>query len=274
MLNREGKILAYKDLQDVLNIIHVSNCYPRLSEMQGEVVKSLKQAFNAQGVAFFLSDKEFRRIDNTNMVGVGVDLRYLDKWIRYYCRYDPFQQEARSKSIVCKVDDILSYKSWVTLPIYKEFYRPQNIHYKLSIYLHSNDRTLGLIGMFRPKEEEDFSNQEISKARILAPHLTTALENIIRFAEMKDMKNTYQGETLREQFQLTKREMEIVQCVCQGLTNDEIGERLYISRFTVETHLKNIFDKTGVKHRAGLANLLQSHCPFSLPPCIYSSSLS
>jgi len=65
-------------------------------------------------------------------------------------------------------------------------------------------------------------------------------------------------EILREKYLLTKREIDIVRCVCQGLTNDEIGERLSISRFTVETHLKNIFDKTRLKHRTGLASLLQS----------------
>jgi len=65
-------------------------------------------------------------------------------------------------------------------------------------------------------------------------------------------------EALREKYQLTKREIDIVRWVSHGLTNDEIGEKLYISRFTVETHLKNIFDKTKVKHRTGLASLLQS----------------
>jgi len=65
-------------------------------------------------------------------------------------------------------------------------------------------------------------------------------------------------EALKEKYQLTKREIDIVRWVSQGLTNDEIGEKLYISRFTVETHLKNIFDKTKVKHRTGLASLLQS----------------
>jgi DNA-binding CsgD family transcriptional regulator len=65
-------------------------------------------------------------------------------------------------------------------------------------------------------------------------------------------------ETIREKYQLTKREIDIVRWVSHGLTNDEIGEKLYISRFTVETHLKNIFDKTKVKHRTGLACLLQS----------------
>jgi DNA-binding CsgD family transcriptional regulator len=65
-------------------------------------------------------------------------------------------------------------------------------------------------------------------------------------------------EALREKYQLTKREIDIVRWVSHGLTNDEIGEKLYISRFTVETHLKNIFEKTKVKHRTGLACLLQS----------------
>lgn len=65
-------------------------------------------------------------------------------------------------------------------------------------------------------------------------------------------------EAQREKYQLTKIEIDIVRWVSHGLTNDEIGEKLHISRFTIETHLKNIFDKTKVKHRTGLACLLQS----------------
>jgi DNA-binding CsgD family transcriptional regulator len=65
-------------------------------------------------------------------------------------------------------------------------------------------------------------------------------------------------EALKERYHLTKREADIVRCVCDGLTNSEIGETLFISRNTVETHLKNIFSKTGMRHRAGLAGLLQS----------------
>jgi DNA-binding CsgD family transcriptional regulator len=274
LINKEIDTLSKEDLRDVFNIIHIANIHQRLSEMRVKVARSLKQAFKAKGVVFFLGDREFRAINNTDMIGVGMDLRCLNKWVQRYSHNDPFQQEARSRSTVCKVDDILPYKSWVNLPIYNEFYRPQNIHYKLSIYLRSNDRVLGLIGMFRPKEKPDFSDREMAKARILAPHLTTALENIIRLSEMQEMRNLYREETLREKYQLTKREVDIVRCVCQGLTNDEIGDRLYISRFTVESHLKNIFEKTGVKHRAGLASLLQSPYFFSFPPYIDSSRFS
>ena len=60
-----------------------------------------------------------------------------------------------------------------------------------------------------------------------------------------------------ERYDLTKRETDIALCVCQGLTNEEIGQKLYISRFTVEAHLRNIFSKTGVKHRAGLADIIR-----------------
>jgi DNA-binding CsgD family transcriptional regulator len=74
------------------------------------------------------------------------------------------------------------------------------------------------------------------------------------FSEISKNKETY----FKEKYHLTKREIDIARCVNQGLTNDEIGAQLYISRYTVETHLKNIFDKTGVKHRSALSGLLQT----------------
>jgi DNA-binding NarL/FixJ family response regulator len=57
---------------------------------------------------------------------------------------------------------------------------------------------------------------------------------------------------------LTKRELEVIQCVTEGLTNREIAEKLFISEFTVETHLKNILMKTGSRNRTQLAIQIQS----------------
>jgi len=48
---------------------------------------------------------------------------------------------------------------------------------------------------------------------------------------------------------LTKREMEILRLVAEGLSNDEIGKRIFISEKTVKTHLTNIFDKLHVNNR-------------------------
>ena len=48
---------------------------------------------------------------------------------------------------------------------------------------------------------------------------------------------------------LTKRELEILRLVAEGLSNEEIGKKIFISRKTVKTHLTNIFDKLQVHNR-------------------------
>jgi pimeloyl-ACP methyl ester carboxylesterase/DNA-binding CsgD family transcriptional regulator len=57
---------------------------------------------------------------------------------------------------------------------------------------------------------------------------------------------------------LTEGEWRVVALAAQGHTNAEIAERLYLSRFTVETHLKHVFAKLGLRSRAELAALALS----------------
>jgi len=52
---------------------------------------------------------------------------------------------------------------------------------------------------------------------------------------------------------LTPTEVEVVRLVTEGLTNAEVGRRLFISRRTVETHLSHVFGKLGVSSRVQLA---------------------
>ena len=52
---------------------------------------------------------------------------------------------------------------------------------------------------------------------------------------------------------LTPTENQIVELVCQGLTNPEIGERLFCSPRTVQAHLAHVFAKLGISSRAELA---------------------
>jgi DNA-binding CsgD family transcriptional regulator len=51
---------------------------------------------------------------------------------------------------------------------------------------------------------------------------------------------------------VTPREREIATLIAQGLTNPEIAEALVLSPFTVQDHIKSLFEKTGVSSRQGL----------------------
>lgn len=49
---------------------------------------------------------------------------------------------------------------------------------------------------------------------------------------------------------LTKRETEVLKLVAEGLTNQQIGEKLFISIDTVDSHRKNLHTKLGVNNTA------------------------
>ena len=58
---------------------------------------------------------------------------------------------------------------------------------------------------------------------------------------------------------LSAREMEIIELVADGLTNQEIAEKLTISKRTVDNHVSNMFTKTGSKNRVALLNWAMDH---------------
>jgi DNA-binding NarL/FixJ family response regulator len=57
---------------------------------------------------------------------------------------------------------------------------------------------------------------------------------------------------------LSRREMEVVHYLAEGLTNREIGARLGLSRHTIKNYLLKIFDKLGVSNRVELLFLTLS----------------
>jgi len=68
---------------------------------------------------------------------------------------------------------------------------------------------------------------------------------------------THADTAIGNNFSLTKREYDIVLCISEGLTNSEIADRLFISERTVATHIRNILEKTDLKNRVQILNLLK-----------------
>lgn len=62
-------------------------------------------------------------------------------------------------------------------------------------------------------------------------------------------ENFIQNTSLISQLELSKREMEILNLLAQGHSNQEIAEKLFVSLSTVKTHNQNLFIKLDVKRR-------------------------
>jgi DNA-binding NarL/FixJ family response regulator len=68
----------------------------------------------------------------------------------------------------------------------------------------------------------------------------------------KKIMRSFLGTNDVDKYQLTRREKDIIRCMSSDLTTDEVAQRLNLSHYTVDTHLKNIYQKLNVHNRHGM----------------------
>jgi len=81
---------------------------------------------------------------------------------------------------------------------------------------------------------------------------TPAPEKPANFAETAQF---VPNDNKREDLGITRRELEILGLVAQGMSNREIAGKLYVSENTVKTHCSRAFDKLGAKRRTQAVQL-------------------
>lgn len=57
------------------------------------------------------------------------------------------------------------------------------------------------------------------------------------------------NQSAAEELSLSKRELDVLQLMARGLSNQEIADNLFVSLSTVKTHTTNLFDKMAVRRR-------------------------
>ncbi len=74
---------------------------------------------------------------------------------------------------------------------------------------------------------------------------------------MAEPKKDLSVEEFCNKYEISPRESEIIREICNGLSNQEISEKLFISLQTVKDHTHRIYIKTAVRSRVQLMNLVR-----------------
>lgn len=140
-------------------------------------------------------------------------------------------------------DDGVLLSSWIK----KEFFIPV-----IFLTAYSDDITLSKVKGVYP---EHYLVKPFNRAQLKA-----ALEITANNFYNTDPRHETSAKTLhfnqRIDNALTKREMDVLLLVCQGLSNQQIAQKLFVSENTIKTHLKHIFTKTDASSRVDLIGKL------------------
>lgn len=128
------------------------------------------------------------------------------------------------------------------------------------IEIENKNALIGTITEFIPetknkkKLSENSSNIEYEK---IIDYLITSgkneiAEEILNVRKIISFYDDSNKQKLMQKIKLTKRETEILYLICNGMTNNEIAEKLFISNRTVDNHRANLLSKTNIKNTASL----------------------
>jgi DNA-binding CsgD family transcriptional regulator len=264
--------MTRQSLEKIIRIfdeIRSASFLPDKGLFTSKVLNSISDSFEIEKSLFV-----FYR-DNLSLGWISRNLH--KEWISYYRDYyytlDPLQMvsinndrehlTARSshKMEVLRLRELVDYSHLMATEYYNDFLKKQDIFYEITAYLKSKDRVIGIIDLFRSKTDRDLSEEEMSVMRILSHYITLTLENmdltyrnnVKNIVLSADSIETYNSlSIINDQFNLSRRETEIVIHILKGLRNSEIAACLFISETTVKRHIQNICEKLCVNNRTSI----------------------
>lgn len=194
---------------------------------------------------FALVDPSIR---SKGMVLENVDLETDQEYQSRYSHYDPLHPDhfRESKETVVCLDGLMTEEEIFQSIYYREFMQPHRMRYVADMFLRSEGEIVAILSLMRDETMNPFSAMELKLLNNLQPLLEFSLNNI--YTPQRGNERS----TLSDRFQLTTRELDVIDHIIAGSPNKLIAEKMYLSLSTVKTHLQHIFNKTAVNSRTKL----------------------
>lgn len=208
---------------------------------------------------YFVMLDEDQQIIRDSTYFVGMEKNDVDKYLDDYYEEDylKYLYDITVETMVYKDTSILDEDIRKETVFYKKFLQPRDIPYGCGILIIKNHRLIGIFNLFRSGRLGDFSDKDIYILDILKRHIENMIYNAMQMSRQQVMvERCYKN--AKEKYHLTEREDEILHLLCEGMSNSDICDALVVSMSTVKKHIYNLYNKTDVKSRTQLVNLLYS----------------
>lgn len=223
--------------------------FPR--DFQQESLKLINSLLTIKSSAFYLVAPNMQ---HRGLVTHNMDKEADRRYERRYMRLDPMNpalHETSGESVV-HLDSILSPQKIERMTYYQDFLKPMDYRYVADMFFRSGGTIIAVITMLRSEDQGLFTDAELELLRKLQPFLEYTLNHVYLPERVGERR------TIEEKYQLTARELDVLELVLSGASNKVIARELMVGLPTVKTHLQHIYRKTSVTTRAELLTQVMS----------------
>lgn len=141
---------------------------------------------------------------------------------------------------------------WKNSKIYLGFFQPHNFFHDADIFFRQQGRIFSVLTLLRRDMHRPFTQHEVELLTNLQPFVQFTLSQVYL------PKRMHNRQSLVSDFDLTAREIDVVELALTGVSNKVLAAQLKISLPTLRTHLQNIYSKTNVHSTSELISKLMN----------------
>jgi DNA-binding CsgD family transcriptional regulator len=221
------------------------------SEVRQRVGKALLTLLDAEYFASFVWDEASNRF--VSCVQINMTDENLSRYETYYQFRDPITSVLQRRKTATPVSAIMRHDRLVRTEFFNDFLKQDGLCYGLNFFAYDRGDNIGDLRIWRGANREDFTPRDAQIVNAIGPSLVNAL---IRARGLTSAPSGRRFSQIRDRFGFTIREAQVADLLVVGLSDQEVCDKIAISKPTLRTHISSIFAKSGLNRRSQLATLL------------------
>lgn len=228
-------------------------------ELRRRVGAQLLELLDAEYFASFVWNPEIRRFEDR--VSINMSDNNLETYEEHFQYCDPITPALQRRREATSVAEIMPRRCFERTEFFNDFLARDGLHYGVNYYAYAANSNIGDLRVWRGRLKEDFTRRDLEILNAIGPAFTNAMRMALvrENAHRMDLTIIPALDRVAVEAGLTAREKDICAAVLRGLSDREIADDCGISFTTVRTHLKHIFEKTGISGRRQLLSRLARH---------------